>query len=86
MFGLFTKYTTVEVVIPKCKIDSPNCFLHAHFIEARIKACASYVQHIEINALSGKVQLLIPEDCFTQLKHDLNNLKDRLGNKIEVFV
>ena len=86
MFGLFTNYITVEVTIPKCKIVSPNCFLHAYFVESRIKACASYVQHIEIDPLSGKVQLQIPEDCVIQLKRDLYNLKDLLGNKIDVFV
>lgn len=86
MFGFFRNYISVEVTIPKCKIDSPKCFLHAHFVEARIKACANYVQHIEVNALSGKVKLQIPEECFMQLKRDLTNLKDLLGNKIEVFV
>jgi hypothetical protein len=86
MFGLFMNYISVDVKIPKCKIDSPNCFLHAHFVETRIKACANYVQHVEVNALTGNVILQIPENYTMQLKQDLNNLKDRLGNKIEVFV
>lgn len=91
MFGIdFLKNVFIETVsmvvhIPKCKIVSPNCFLHASFVEERIKQLCPEIRTVDIDALTGKVQINLFAEDVSKVTQNLNNLQDRLGNPIDVY-
>ena len=47
---LWSNLVNKTVNIPRCKIDSPNSYLHAYFVENCIKTQCKYVLSVDINA------------------------------------
>ena len=79
--------TTVNLVInvPQCKIVSPNGFLHASFVEERMKQLCPEIRKVEIDALTGNVTLNLFAEDVPKVKGQLYYLQDRLGNPINVY-
>ena len=85
MFQWFFDTTvTKQVNIPKCKIRSPHSFLHATFIEERIKEVCSEVKTVDVDVFTGDVNIQIDNKHLDKLNSKLCKLKDRLGNSIKV--
>ena len=81
---LFIDTTIVKVIhIPQCKIESPHSFIHAHFIEERLRYCCSEIEYIEVDQLTGNIILHFDAEHMNAIEHKLMSLKDRLGNTIK---
>ena len=83
--NLFDTTTSIVANIPRCKIVSPNSFLHAAFVEERIRQLCPEIKSVDVDALTGKVTLNLFAEDVPKVKEHLYYLQDRLGNPINVY-
>jgi hypothetical protein len=81
----FDSRVKIVLNIPKCKVKSPDCFLHASFVEERIRQVCPEVRTVDIDVLTGNATITLLPEHVRKTKQNLRYLQDRLGNPINVF-
>ena len=86
LYDIYPK-CTLTFSIPRCKIDSynNNGFLHGYFVENLIKSIEG-VCTVQICPLSGVAHVEVYKQNIDAFKEKILNLKDFLGNKINIIL